>query len=120
MPTASAECEIESEGGIGEVSARRVLRYLQSGTGPRRSPSACSEILKKNSRLAELGGQEGDDGAWRRFPDDGRQGPGGSDTDGVLVGQQAEAVPERRLSSHNYIGHNYMGHNYIGIQRATT
>ena len=26
---------------------RRVFRYLQIGTGPRRSPSACSEILKK-------------------------------------------------------------------------
>ena len=34
----------ESEGGIGKVSARRVLRYPQIDAGPRCPPSACSEI----------------------------------------------------------------------------
>ena len=46
-PTANAEGWIESEGRIGKLSVRRVFRYLQIGTGPRRSPSACAEILKK-------------------------------------------------------------------------
>ena len=39
--------EIESEGGVGKVSARRVSRCLQIGMGPRRLPSACSKIFKK-------------------------------------------------------------------------
>ena len=33
---------VESEGGVGKVSVRRIFRYLQIDTGPRRSPSACS------------------------------------------------------------------------------
>ena len=49
MPTANAEGWIGSEGGVRKVSVRRVFRYLQIGTGPRRSPSACSEILKKKT-----------------------------------------------------------------------
>ena len=51
MPTANAEGWIESEGRVEKVSARRVFRHLQIGTGPRRSPSACSEILKKRRAL---------------------------------------------------------------------
>ena len=47
MPTANAEGWIESEGSVGKVSAKRVFRYHQSGTNPRRSPSACSESMKK-------------------------------------------------------------------------
>ena len=42
MPTANAEGWIRSEGGIGMV--------LQIDTGPRRSPSACAEILRKKRR----------------------------------------------------------------------
>ena len=49
MPTANAEGWIESEGSVGKVSVRRVFRYLQVGTGPRRSPSACSEILERRA-----------------------------------------------------------------------
>ena len=49
MPTANAEGDTGSEGGILKVSARRVLRPLQIGTGPRHSPSACSEMLFKKS-----------------------------------------------------------------------
>ena len=49
MPTASAEGWIESEGGIGEIMVIMVFRYRQIGTGPRRSPSACSETLKKKN-----------------------------------------------------------------------
>ena len=42
---------IESEGSIGRVSVRRVFGHLHIGTGPRRSPSACSEkLLKKRVR----------------------------------------------------------------------
>ena len=37
------------EGGVGKVSARRTFRYLQIDPGPRRSPSACSEIIKKTA-----------------------------------------------------------------------
>ena len=47
MPTANAEGWIESEGGVGKVSVRRVFRYLQIDMGPRRSPSACAEKLLK-------------------------------------------------------------------------
>ena len=47
MPTVDAEGQIDSEGSIGKVSARRVFGNLQIGTGPQRSPSACSEMLKK-------------------------------------------------------------------------
>ena len=36
MPTANAEGPIKSEGGVGKVSVRRVFRYRQIGTGPRR------------------------------------------------------------------------------------
>ena len=43
---------IGSKGGVGKVSARRVFRPLQTGTGPRRSPSACAEILQKTSAPA--------------------------------------------------------------------
>ena len=46
MPTAHAEGETESEGGIGKISVQHVFRCLQIGPGPRRSPSACAEILK--------------------------------------------------------------------------
>ena len=45
MPTANAEDWIESGGGVGKVSEIRVFRYLQMDTGPRRSPSACSETF---------------------------------------------------------------------------
>ena len=37
-----------SDGGIGKLSVRRIFRCPQIDTGPRRSPSACSEILKKD------------------------------------------------------------------------
>jgi hypothetical protein len=50
MPTANAEGQIESEGSIGKISVRRVFRHLRIGAGPRRSPSACSEILRKKTR----------------------------------------------------------------------
>ena len=40
---------IGSEGSAGKLSARRVLRYPQIDTGPRRSPSACSETLAKKT-----------------------------------------------------------------------
>ena len=33
---------------------RRVFRHLQIGTGPRRSPSACSEVSKKKARVDVL------------------------------------------------------------------
>ena len=42
----------DSEGCVGKVSVRRIFRYLQIDMGPRRSPSACSEILKKKPRSA--------------------------------------------------------------------
>ena len=42
-----AEGCLESEGSTGKVSVRRVLRHLQVDVGPRCSPSACSEMLKK-------------------------------------------------------------------------
>ena len=45
MPTAKAEVEIDSEGGVGKVSVTRVFRHLQIDTGPQRSPSAWSEIF---------------------------------------------------------------------------
>ena len=44
----SARGWIESEGGVGKVLVRRIVRYLQIDTGPQHSPSACSEALKKN------------------------------------------------------------------------
>ena len=44
MPTANAEGSIGSEGSVGKIWVRRVFRYVQTGTGPRRSPSACSEM----------------------------------------------------------------------------
>ena len=53
-PTANAEGWIDSEGSVGKVSAISVFRYLQVSTGPRRSPTACSRMLKKN-RMASLG-----------------------------------------------------------------
>ena len=43
--TVNAEGWIESEAGVQKISVRRVVRHLQIGTGPRRSPSACSEIV---------------------------------------------------------------------------
>ena len=52
---------------------RRIFRHLQIGTGPRRSPSACSDILGKKDALgvhvqvvAEL-----DDGSVRQQVSDG-------------------------------------------------
>ena len=47
MPTVNVEGQIESEGDVGKVSTRRVFRYLQIDTGPRRSPSASSETWPK-------------------------------------------------------------------------
>ena len=47
MPTASAEGLDRMGGGVGKVSVGRVFRCLQVHTGPRRSPSACSEVSKK-------------------------------------------------------------------------
>ena len=44
MPMANVEGLIESEGSTGSVSVGRAFRYLQIDTGPRCSPSACSEI----------------------------------------------------------------------------
>ena len=41
--------QIESEGGVGRVWVRRVLRHLQIGAGRRCSPAACSEIYKKKA-----------------------------------------------------------------------
>ena len=43
-PTAKTEGWIESRGGVGKASVGRVFGYVQIGTDPRRSPSACSEI----------------------------------------------------------------------------
>ena len=54
MPTANAEGQSESEGSVGKVSVSRILRYPQVDTGPRRSPSACAEILEKKTRSAEI------------------------------------------------------------------
>ena len=52
MPTADAEGSIESKGGVGNVSMKRlggnVFRYLQIVTGPRCSPSTCAEMPKKD------------------------------------------------------------------------
>ena len=42
--------EIGSEAGAAKVSARRVFRCFQAGTGPRHSPSACAEMLRKKTR----------------------------------------------------------------------
>ena len=39
------------EGGIGKVSVRRVIRYLQIDTGPWQWPSACSEVLPEDAPL---------------------------------------------------------------------
>ena len=47
--TANPKGQIESEGGVGEFSVRRVSRYLQTNRGPRRSPSACAEMSEKNA-----------------------------------------------------------------------
>ena len=44
---ANAEGRLESEGGIGNVSVVRVFGHRQIGAGPRRSPSASSEMLEK-------------------------------------------------------------------------
>ena len=49
MPTANADGQIESEGSVGKVLVGRAFRYAQVDTGPRPSPSACSEKLKKNA-----------------------------------------------------------------------
>ena len=46
-----------SEGGIGKLSVRRVFKCPQIDTGPRRSPSACSEILKKRTAKTGLLGE---------------------------------------------------------------
>ena len=54
MPTATAKGWIESEGGVGTVSVRRVVRRLKIDRGPRRSPSACAEILR-NRRRSDAG-----------------------------------------------------------------
>ena len=51
MPTASVEGPIGSEGSVQKVSVRRVFRYVQADTGPRRSPSACSEIFAKKKQF---------------------------------------------------------------------
>ena len=51
MPTANAEGWIESEGGVGKVSVRRVSSCLQVDAGPRRSPSACSETVEKKTPI---------------------------------------------------------------------
>ena len=50
----NAEGWTTSEGGIETVSARRVFRYLQMDAGPRRSPSASSEMVKKKRPLPEF------------------------------------------------------------------
>ena len=41
----------DPEGGVGKVSVRRIFRHLQIGEAPRRSPSACSEMLRKKIAL---------------------------------------------------------------------
>ena len=46
MPTAYAEVWIGSEDCVGKITARRVFRCLPTRTGPRCSPSACSEMSK--------------------------------------------------------------------------
>ena len=51
MPTANAEGQRGSEGGIERVAERRAFRCLQIDTPPRRSPSACAEMFQKNSAL---------------------------------------------------------------------
>ena len=53
MPTATAEDYNASKGSIGKASTRRLFERLQIGEGPRRSPSACSEILKKDGMLRD-------------------------------------------------------------------
>ena len=42
-------------GGVGKVSVRRIFRYHQVGTGPRRSPSACCEIFFKKRNPHSVG-----------------------------------------------------------------
>ena len=45
------------EGSVGKVLVRRIVRYLQIDTGPRRSPSACSE--KVNLIIGKSDGHDG-------------------------------------------------------------
>ena len=47
MPSANAESYVESDGSIGKTSVIHIFRHLQIDTGPRCSPSACSEKLFK-------------------------------------------------------------------------
>ena len=55
------------EGGIGKVSVRRVRRHLQIDTGPRRSPSACSEKSETTSDGTGVSGPMwAAQSAWRR------------------------------------------------------
>ena len=46
------EGQIASEGTVGKVSVRRVFGCLQVGTGPRRSPLACSRDIDKKRKKA--------------------------------------------------------------------
>ena len=47
MPTANAEGLHPIGRCVGKVSARHVFRHLQIDRGPRRSPSACAEMMEK-------------------------------------------------------------------------
>ena len=67
------------EGGVGKVSARRAFGHLQIDAVPRRSPSACAEILKKkneNARSRANNGPERGPFFWcRSMPTAGAAGP---------------------------------------------
>ena len=52
MPTANIEGLIESEGSVRKVSVRRVFRHPPIDMGPRRLPSACAKMFKKNRHSA--------------------------------------------------------------------
>ena len=47
-------CAHQDEGGVKKASARRACRHLRIGVGPRRLPSACSEILYKRASTASI------------------------------------------------------------------
>ena len=79
---------------------RRVFEYLQIGTGPRRSPSASSEILKKNSMAAELAALQR---SARRTE--------------AAARLDVATEPPAGAEGHNYMGHGHMGHDCIGHNR---
>ena len=62
MPTANAEGWVGSEGGVGEVSVRRVFRYRSD----RHGPSACAEVSRKKNLFGVVERERGLLGVERR------------------------------------------------------